>query len=246
MAKNYRLNTEKSYPDSLLFTKLHSAALKYDKYKDKTVLFIYRKSKKPDSEYYCCEVRFGKENFIHLVGFESSYRRKRKEHSRGVNSGNTIKRYFNAEDFYDACLKTDGLDTSYLLFAENRKAASSKLSVIEQLLEFKQVKIYQIGKKDVPTINNEFNIGIGTNGSIMGFDDIDINKTVKKPRTVMKRGLTEYVSQPMKLLLTMIKSKGERYYKTVEGTISSGVKYEDLPQFIQRKIDSFWESKVIK
>ncbi len=48
---------------------LQIAAKAYNKYADKLLLFIYQKNVRSDCE--MIKVRFGKENFMHLVGVKS-------------------------------------------------------------------------------------------------------------------------------------------------------------------------------
>lgn len=67
-------------PDELLSILCKSAKL-YSEYADTTLLFIFREKKSDDYDYY--EVRFGKNNFMHLAGIKSET--------------------LSANDFYEAC-----------------------------------------------------------------------------------------------------------------------------------------------
>lgn len=55
-------------PDELLSILCKSAKL-YSEYADTTLLFIFREKKTDEYDYY--EVRFGKNNFMHLAGIKS-------------------------------------------------------------------------------------------------------------------------------------------------------------------------------
>lgn len=52
-----------------LLTSLCKAASLYSEYADTTLLFIFREKKSAPYDYY--EVRFGKNNFMHLAGIKS-------------------------------------------------------------------------------------------------------------------------------------------------------------------------------
>lgn len=57
-------NTRLMSSDGLL-SKLHKSAVLYSQYADTTLLFIFREKKTDRYEYY--EVRFGRNNFMHLA-----------------------------------------------------------------------------------------------------------------------------------------------------------------------------------
>ena len=62
----YRVqNTKILTPDELLSI-LHKSAKLYSEYADTTLLFIFREKKSDVYDYY--EVRYGKNNFMHLAG----------------------------------------------------------------------------------------------------------------------------------------------------------------------------------
>ena len=76
-ARNIRILTSEE-----MLTILRKSATLYSEYVDTTLLFIFRKSKSDSYDYY--EVRFGKNNFMHLAG---------------IKSGS-----LNANEFYEACI----------------------------------------------------------------------------------------------------------------------------------------------
>ena len=69
MSKPIRLSQERAMTDMELLTSLHLSALKYNQYADKKLLYIYRANTQ-NAPYENYEVFFGRENFIHLVGFK--------------------------------------------------------------------------------------------------------------------------------------------------------------------------------
>lgn len=77
-ARNIRILTSEE-----MLTILRKSATLYSEYVDTTLLFIFRKSKSDSYDYY--EVRFGKNNFMHLAGIKSES--------------------LNANEFYEACIR---------------------------------------------------------------------------------------------------------------------------------------------
>ena len=75
-ARNVRILTSEE-----MLTILRKSATLYSEYVDTTLLFIFRKSKSDTYDHY--EVRFGKNNFMHLAGIKSES--------------------LNANEFYEAC-----------------------------------------------------------------------------------------------------------------------------------------------
>ena len=62
------LNTRRLTTKELIDV-LHKSAILYSEYVDTTLLFIFREKKIDSYDYY--EVRFGKNNFMHLAGIKS-------------------------------------------------------------------------------------------------------------------------------------------------------------------------------
>lgn len=118
MGKQIRLNQEYAKTDKEILKELHVSALKYNLYAEHKLLFIYR-GKSDGLQYKDYEVYFGKENFIHLVGFERDK--------------------IGAYDFYEKC-KLETLQLHEVKFKESRKAASAKLDAIQNLLDYKYIR----------------------------------------------------------------------------------------------------------
>lgn len=193
---------------------LHAAARKYHIYENKKILYIYRSNRK-DAPYESYEAFFGKENFMHLAGFK--------------------KGTISAAEFYNRCL----LNTLHICdaeFKESRKAASAKLDVLQMLLDYRHVKIYKAGDADLIREKNRFETGIGNGGGILGFDRRKQPPALPVPVTVMKRPLTDYVSQPKNVVAVLIKNYDSDYYDGVVGCVANGIKANVLPHKIQAKI----------
>ena len=65
----YRTQNIRGLSPKELLSILHKSAVLYSEYADTTLLFIFRE--KRDSAYDYYEVRFGKNNFMHLAGIRS-------------------------------------------------------------------------------------------------------------------------------------------------------------------------------
>lgn len=225
MGRKIRLNAEESFNDERLLVELKKSAERYNRYTNKKILFIYRKDMKSSSEYMCYEVFFGEENFIHLAGFQSDK--------------------IDASTFFTKCL-LGTLSPKELTFKESRKAASSKLSILPELLDYQYVKLYMIGKKDLETLKNKFEVGLGNCQGIIGFDKRNLYPPVPIPVTAMKRPLQDYVSNPMRIVTILMKNKTDDYYNTVLACVSSGIEVSDLPKYILQKIDGSLHPKIKK
>lgn len=224
MGTPIRLSQQKAKSDSKLLRDLHYAAMEYNKYANHKILYIYR-ARQSGAIYKDYEVYFGKENFIHLVGFK--------------------KGKIGANDFYDKCL-LGTLKLHEVQFKENRKAASAKLDAIQNLLDYRHCKIYKMNEADIITQKNKFEVGLGNNAGIMGFDKRIAGASLPIPVTVMKRPITDYVSNPENVVAIFMKEKNGDFYDTVIGCVSSGILKADLPKSIQAKISEKVPSKILK
>lgn len=65
----YKVQNIKALTPEELLSKLCKSATIYSEYADTTLLFIFREKKSEACDYY--EVRFGKNNFMHLAGIKS-------------------------------------------------------------------------------------------------------------------------------------------------------------------------------
>lgn len=211
--KNYRLVHEESKTDSELIKLLHEAAVRYERYLNQNLIFIFHESaKNPVYDYY--EVYFGKENFIHLAGF-----------ARGDIS---------ASEFFDKCLSGSIL-LKEVRFSENRKSASAKLGVLSGLLDYRHTKVYRIGNADLITLKNRFELAVGHGNGLMGFDQRS-STGLPVPVTVLNRSITDFVSTPQILVVVLAKSRGEKYYTRIIGCPNSGFPIAVLPEGIRKKI----------
>lgn len=192
---------------------LGNAASLYSRYADKQLLFVFRNSKNDTYEYY--EVYFGKRNFMHLAGIKS--------------------KTMNAIAFFEACLSrtvkledcTPSHDMSTML---------AKISVLEKLLDFRNAKLYKIGKKDLVTRDNDFEMMTGNASGIIGYDsrvkEAGSKNVSKKhlpvPTTVLTVSIMNYCRKPKKIMFVLEKSVSEEEYSTITYEIKKGLLQQEL------------------
>ena len=183
-------------PDELLFILYKSAKL-YSEYAETTLLFIFREKKSDAYDYY--EVRFGKNNFMHLAGIKSET--------------------LSANDFYEACLK----GTITRAACNPRRDANtmySKVAIMEKMLDLRNSKCYKIGEKNLVTRDNDFEMATGNSKGVMGYDSrIKVKGTDKVdrtkspiPTTLLNNSITDYCARPQKIMFILQKSDGESTY----------------------------------
>ena len=115
-------NTRILAPEELLTILCKSATL-YSEYADTTLLFIFREKKSDAYDYY--EVRFGKNNFMHLAGIKSET--------------------LSANEFYEACV--GGTITREDCNPQrDANTMYSKVAIMEQMLDLRNSKCYKIGE----------------------------------------------------------------------------------------------------
>ena len=160
-------------------------AILYSEYADTTLLFIFREKKADAYDYY--EVRYGKNNFMHLAGIKSET--------------------LSAVEFYEACEKR-------IIKREDcnpRRDANTmyaKVAVIEQMLDLRNSKCYKIGAKDLVTRDNDFEMATGNASGVVGYDSrikkkgtqiVDETKA-SIPTTLLNNPITDYCTRPQKIM----------------------------------------------
>lgn len=193
----YKLqNTRILTPTELLTILCKSAAL-YSEYADTTLLFVFREKKADAYDYY--EVRYGKNNFMHLAGIKSET--------------------LSAVEFYEACEKR-------IIKREDcnpRRDANTmyaKVAVMEQMLDLRNSKCYKIGAKDLVTRDNDFEMATGNASGVVGYDSrikkkgtqiVDESKA-SIPTTLLNNPITDYCTRPQKIMFILQKYDGESTY----------------------------------
>ena len=193
----YRVQNTKILTSEELLNILHKSAMLYSEYAGTTLLFIFRGNKSEVYDYY--EVRFGKNNFMHLAGIKSET--------------------LSANKFYEACME----GTINKEDCKPRKDANtmySKVAIMEQMLDLRNSKCYKIGEKNLVTRDNDFEMATGNTSGVMGYDSrIKIMGTDKVdktkspiPTTLLNNSIMDYCSKLQKIMFILQKSDGESTY----------------------------------
>ena len=189
-------NTRMLTPAELLTVLCKSAAL-YSEYADTTLLFIFKKKKADAYDYY--EIRYGKNNFMHLAGIKSET--------------------LSAVEFYEACekriIKREDCNPR-----RDSNTMYAKVAVMEQMLDLRNSKCYKIGAKDIVTRDNDFEMATGNASGVVGYDSrikkkgtqiVDESKA-SIPTTLLNNPITDYCTRPQKIMFILQKYDGESTY----------------------------------
>lgn len=193
----YKLQNTRILTPSELLTILCKSAALYSEYADTTLLFIFREKKADAYDYY--EVRYGKNNFMHLAGIKSET--------------------LSAIKFYEACerriIKKEDCNPR-----KDSNTMYAKVAVMEQLLDLRNSKCYKIGTKDLVTRDNDFEMATGNASGVVGYDSrikkkgtqiVDESKA-PIPTTLLNNPITDYCTRPQKIMFILQKYDGESTY----------------------------------
>lgn len=176
---------------------LYESAILYSEYADTTLLFIFREKRMDTYDYY--EVRFGKDNFMHLAGIKS--------------------KTLNAVAFYEACLNKS-VTREDCIPRRDANTMYSKVSIMKEILDLRNSRCYKIGEKNLVTRNNDFEMATGNANGVIGYDSrIRIKGTNKVdrtkypvPTTLLNNSITNYCSRPQKIMFIFQKNDKENVY----------------------------------
>lgn len=219
--------------DSEVLTRLKQGAEIYSEYVDRDLLFVYRRSKSSEYEYY--QVHFGKENFMHLAGIKSEF--------------------VSAKEFFDLCmgnlkeddekceLKGNGvreLEMKYCTPSHDKGTMKSKIATFKELLDLKHGKLYKIGDKDCVTKYNDFDIAIGNNFGVIGCACKNSKKrcisqyqsTLAIPTTLLTKEITSYCSRPQKIIFILSKKSGDIFYNNLFYEIKENLFSQEFEKFM--------------
>lgn len=212
-------NTKILTPEELL-TILYKSAILYSEYADTTLLFVFREKKSDAYDYY--EVRFGKNNFMHLAGIKSET--------------------LSANEFYEACIER----TVTREDCNPRRDANtmySKVAIMEQMLDLRNSKCYKIGEKNLVTRENDFEMATGNMNGVVGYDSRirikgtnKVNRTKSPiPTTLLNNSITDYCSTPQKIMFILQKADGENTYNKLFYEIKRGL-FQAEKEFFQDEL----------
>ena len=180
-----------------LLTILCKSALLYSQYADTTLLFIFREKKSDEYDYY--EVRFGKNNFMHLAGIKS--------------------KTLSANEFYEACIEGK-ITREDCNPRRDVNTMYAKVAIMEQMLDLRNSKCYKIGEKNLITRDNDFEMATGNSNGIIGYDSrIKVKGTNRVdrtkspiPTTLLNNPITDYCTRPQKIMFILQKFDEEGVY----------------------------------
>ena len=178
-------------------TILCKSATLYSEYADTTLLFIFREKKLDMYDYY--EVRYGKNNFMHLAGIKSET--------------------LGAVEFYEACerqiIKREDCSPR-----RDANTMYAKVAVMEQMLDLRNSKCYKIGAKNLVTRDNDFEMATGNASGVIGYASrikkkgtqiVDETKA-PIPTTLLNNPITDYCTRPQKIMFILQKYDEESTY----------------------------------
>ena len=194
---NYKVQNMRKLTSEKLLAILNKSAVMYSEYADTTLLFIFREKKSDEYDYY--EVRFGKNNFMHLAGIKS--------------------KALTAKEFYDACIEGT-ITREQCNPRRDANTMYSKVAIMEQMLDLRNSKCYKIGEKNLITRDNDFEMATGNSSGVIGYDSRikvkgtnEVNKMKSPiPTTLLNRSITDYCSRPQKIMFILQKSDNEVTY----------------------------------
>lgn len=212
----YRVQNTRILTSDELLSILHKSAKLYSEYADTMLLFIFREKKSDAYDYY--EVRFGKNNFMHLAGIKSET--------------------LSAKEFYEACLEGT-ITRNDCTPRRDANTMYSKVAILEQMLNLRNSKCYKIGEKDLVTRDNDFEMATGNSLGVMGYDSrVKIKGTDKLdrtkspiPTTILNNSIMQYCSRPQKIMFILQKREEECTYGELF--------YEIKKDLIQTEKESF-------
>lgn len=193
----YRVRNTRILTSNELLSILCKSARLYSEYVDTALLFIFREKKADCYDFY--EVRFGKNNFMHLAGIKSET--------------------MSANEFYEACEKGT-ITKKDCIPRRDASTMYSKVAIMEQILDLRNSKCYKIGEKDLVTRDNDFEMATGNSVGVMGYDSRirvkgsdKLDKTkLPVPTTLLNNAITQYCSRPQKIMFIFQKSGEENTY----------------------------------
>lgn len=199
----------------VLVRKVRISAKIYRQYVDNDVLIVYAKSKQ--GPFYTYEFHAGREHFQHLAGVH---------YPKG------------AVAFYERCLDDNQILTfDEITPKESLRSTSAKIDVLPVAIDLTKAKAYRCGEKDLITLYNVFEMAIGNNQCLMGFDKRTYILPI--PVTVMDKSIYEFCSEVHSISLIMLKKIGEeRYSKVFYEATRDIISKADFGENVLQKVDN--------
>ena len=189
----------KNLKDNQLLQQIYRSATLYSKMCDKDFIYICI-DKKDVSNTFVFTARYEKSSFMHLCGIKS--------------------KTMDASSFYRNCLNSSiTLNDCTPAYDHSVQDISSKVSILSDLLDVKNMKMFKADDPNIQPQKAEFDIGIGNDTGFIGYR---YDKYIKKllPVTNMPQPLTKYCFDPQKISMVMSKETDEKLFSKMEFEIS--------------------------
>lgn len=112
---------------------------------------------------------------------------------------------YSAAEFYDACINERIVISDCSPSHGNYRERNRKNSRFKELFRFSHSMLYRIGTRDASTLYNDFQIMTGNRDGVIGYDDRDKTVSSLIPVTLLDKGISEYCSNPEKILAVVEK-----------------------------------------
>lgn len=215
---NYKVQNVKLLTPEKLISILHKSAKLYSEYADTTLLFIFREKKTDRYEFY--EVRYGKNNFMHLAGIKSDS--------------------LTVDEFYEGCLEGT-ITREHCNPRRDANTMYAKVGILEQMLDLRNSKCYKIGEKNLVTRFNDFEMATGNDKGVIGYDS-RIKKKTPIPTTLLNSPITDYCSRPKKIMFILQREDCEDTYKKLFYEIKKDL-FESEKEFFSEELKKLIEMK---
>lgn len=168
------------------------------------ILYSYSKEKEPEF----VELRFEHFNFWHLIGckIEDTNESKLEIYDRVLNQTAT-------DDIFDRINQIYG-----------QKEIYQKVEVIKKVFNFvKMAKVIGIGKNKISPESFQFEMGIGNDFGIIGYDKDKKNRGKSIPKTTRDKRLKELCKTKGKILFILSKNINDNTYSNLEYEIKKEI-----------------------
>lgn len=188
--------------DEKLLYQIYKSALEYSKICNKDFLYL----------------AIDKRNISKTEIYKTHYEQKHFMHLCGINS-----KTMSPTEFYLAALRQGiTMEDCTSAYKHSISQLSEKISILPNLVNPKNIKMFKQGNPDIQSPQAKFDIGIGNE---IGFIGYRYDKIIHMflPVTNMPQPLTKYCFNPSKISMVFSKEFHERKFKTLEYEVSKGL-----------------------
>lgn len=216
------MNINSSLQNNELVQQIYKSALSYSDICNKDYLYVV----------------LDKNDCNNVEIYQAHYMPKMFMHLCGINS-----KTMSATEFYNNSLcKSLAIEDCTSAYNHSLSQISEKVSILNDLLNIKNMKMFRIDDANVQPQKAEFDIGIGNNTGFIGYR---YDKVIMKfvPVTNMPQPLSKYCFDPQKISMAFSKNFEEESYKIIEFEVSKNLLkkldvqyYYILQDFIDRTL----------